>query len=100
MGLGNEGMDFIFDLTEISSNAEEMQPYIDYIYAVLNLYGHMCLSRNHEAIKMVKSVGLSHEHILCCLNTKHLNDKLKAAYLFLARVIFIDNDPYPSLTVY
>jgi hypothetical protein len=38
--------------------------YIDYICAVINLYCHMCLSRNHVAIeKVIEKVGLNYDHI-------------------------------------
>ena len=93
-------MDITFDLTEISNNADYMMPYIDYVASVINLYAHMCLSRNHIAIKRVKDTGINYDHIICSLTNRSLHDKLKAAYLFLARVIFIDNDPFPTLQAY
>lgn len=43
------------DLHEITkkydSKENDIQPYIDYLCAVLNLYSHMCLSANTHAIK-------------------------------------------------
>ena len=75
-------------------------PYIDYMAAVINMYSHLCLSRNHHAINKIKEIGLSYEHIISCINNKHIHEKLKAAYIFAARVLFIDNDPFPTLIAY
>lgn len=72
-------------------------PYIDYIVAVINLYSHLCLSRNQLAIKKIKELGMNYEHIITCINNQNIHEKLKAAYIFAAKVLFIDNDPFPTV---
>ena len=55
----------LFELTQknITSNGR-LQPYIDWIAAVITMYCHMCLSRNNIAITKLKEMGLTFEHIL------------------------------------
>lgn len=95
-----ELFDIVFDLQEISQKADLLMPYIEYIASVINMYSHMCLTRNHLAITKVKDIGLSYDHIITCINNKYIHEKLKAAYIFAAKVIFIDNDPFPTLMTY
>ena len=75
-------------------------PYIDYISSVIDLYSHMCLTRNTKAITKVKNIGLSYDHIITCINNKHIHEKLKSSYIFAAKVLFVDNDPFPTVLVY
>jgi hypothetical protein len=75
----------------------ETWPYIDYLCAVLNLYSHMCLSANVEAIKHLQEIGLNEAHILLCIHSDserlHIHEKIKQSYMFLTRTMFIQNDP-------
>ena len=43
---GDNTLDIIFDLQDVSQKHETLTPYIEYMAAVINLYAHMCLSRN------------------------------------------------------
>ena len=95
-----ESTDIVFDLIELSSRAEFLEPYIDYICAVIRMYAHMCLSRNHVTIKKVKEAGLNYDHISTCIISKSIHEKLRSAYVFAVKVLFIDNDPFPSLLHY
>mgnify|MGYP003346291593 CR=1 FL=1 len=58
----------LFELTlkNITSNGR-LQPYIDWIAAVINMYSHMCLSRNHIAINNLKEMGLKFNHIIAAV---------------------------------
>ena len=93
--------ELIFDMHELTKNYEtkgrETWPYIEYICAVLNLYAHMCLSANQKAIKLVQETGLDESHILCCISSDRerliIHEKLKQQYMFLTRVMYIQNDP-------
>ena len=42
-----ESFDIIFDLVDISAKHEILVPYIEYISTVIELYAHICLSRNN-----------------------------------------------------
>ena len=42
-----ESFDIIFDLVDISAKHEILTPYIEYISSVIELYAHICLSRNN-----------------------------------------------------
>jgi hypothetical protein len=59
----------LYDMTlkNLSSNSK-LQPYIEYIAAVINLYCHMCLSRNLNAVRRLKELGLTFEHIVSCIS--------------------------------
>ena len=67
---GGDLFDITFDLQDMSQKFETLMPYIEYMAAVINMYASMCLSRNHYAIAKVKELGLSHEHIITCINNK------------------------------
>jgi len=41
-----------------------LQPYIDYIAAVINMYCQMSLSRNQIAVKKLKAIGLTFDHVI------------------------------------
>ena len=92
--------DLIFDLHELTLNYEKTRPFIDYICAVVNLYGYLCLSSNQEAINLVGKTGLTDSHISLCIHkdkeTLIIHEKLKTAYMFLARCMFIESDPIYS----
>lgn len=79
------------------TKGKETWRYIDYICAVIQLYAHMCLSGNTRAIKEVQGVGLNESHILCCICQDNerlvIHEKIKQSYMFLTRVLFIQNDP-------
>lgn len=93
--------ELIFDLHELTRKYEtkgvETWPYVNYICAVVNLYAHMCLSANTQAIKHMAEIGLTEAHILQCIHkdTEKLliHEKLKQSYMFLTRVMYIENDP-------
>ena len=95
-----ESFDIIFDLVDISAKHEILVPYIEYISTVIELYAHICLSRNNQGIQKVKEIGLSYDHIITCITNKNIHERLKASYIFLARVIFVDSDPFPTLNAY
>lgn len=59
----------LYDMTmkNLSSNSK-LQPYIEYVAAVINLYCHICLSRNINAVKRLKDLGLTFEHIIACIS--------------------------------
>jgi len=98
--------DLIFDLHELTLNydaadsSKSTRPFIDYICAVVNLYGYLCLSSNQEAINLVGKTGLTDSHISLCIHkdkeTLIIHEKLKTAYMFLARCMFIESDPIYS----
>ena len=72
-------------------------PYIDYIAAALELYAMICLDRNEKATKILPTkLGLSNVHVRAAIE-KNLNKKLRAAYIFLAQVLFIDMEFYVSM---
>ena len=58
----------LYELTQknIASNGR-LQPYIDWIAAVITMYCHMCFSRNHIAINKLKEMGLKFNHVLACV---------------------------------
>ena len=107
-------------MKNLQSNSK-LQPYIEYVAAVINLYCHMCLTRNINAVKRLKDLGLTFEHVIACIshqmreketagkrqqkkkNEKQiepLDKKLIAAYIFAARVMYIDTNLFPSLSTY
>lgn len=104
----------IFELTiKNSIMSNRLYPYVDYFAAVINMYCHMCLSRNQLGIKKVKELGLSFDHILASISPNSSNKKKKnvesidpidkkliSAYVFSSRVMFIDNDLFPKLSTY
>ena len=92
--------DITFDLIELSMKANQanINIYIEYIAVCIEMYGHFCLSRNLSAMKEVKEKGLGHEHIEQCLIEKALHERLRTAYIFLARCVYVDNDPYPLIS--
>lgn len=95
--------DMVLDLHDMTRKCStpgiEMWKYIDYICAVINMYAHVCLSANVKAIQKLKTpaVGLDESHILLCIHHDTdmliIHEKFKAAYMFLARCMFIDNNP-------
>ena len=64
----------------------------------------MCLSSNQEAIRRVQQTGLTESHISLCIHLDKeklvIHEKMKTAYMFLARVLFIENDPISSSIVH
>ncbi len=70
-------------------------PYIEYISTILDLYASICVSRNIDGIKRVKDLGLSHEMLINCLSNKNIHERFKTSLIKLARVLFIDCDPFP-----
>ena len=92
--------ELIFELVTLSSNADLIPLYIDYIAAVIMLYASICVSRNQLAIKVIRSelgAGLSARHLKKVISSKSIDEKLKAAYVYAAKVLFIDNVPFDSL---
>lgn len=74
-------------------------PYIDYICTVLDLYTRMCAGRNAEAIKKVRDLGLSPDLVINGMTSKLIHEKFKAAFVAISRVLYIDCEPFPSLSV-
>ena len=67
-------LDPIFDVHELSRNyllgttgPYNVVPYVKYLCATLNLYSHLCLGGNQEAIKAIIDSGCDESHILCAL---------------------------------
>lgn len=59
----------------------------------------MCLDRYNQAIQQVITVlQITPEHIELVLTNPNISFSLKAAYINLCRVIFIDIDPYLSIS--
>jgi hypothetical protein len=93
--------ELIFDMHELSKSydikGKETWPYVDYIATVISLYAHMCLSGNKRAIKCIQETGIDESHILCCISQDNerlvIHEKLKQMYMFLTRVMHIQNDP-------
>ena len=50
----NQSMYISFDLEELCLKSAALQPYIDYIIAVIDMYKNLCLSRNKKGIEKVK----------------------------------------------
>ena len=92
--------DIVFELQEISAKHEILMPYIDYICAIIDLYSNICLSRNIEGIKKVKDIGLNFDLIVNCIGNSNVHEKFKASFIYAAKVLYIDNDPFPSLVNY
>lgn len=92
--------EMIFDLHEMSKNADEegkeTAPYIDYIYSCINMYAHMCMTGNSDAIRLIRELGLDNEHILLCIHEDKekliMHEKLKQIYMFLVKMLYISND--------
>lgn len=93
--------ELIFDMHELTKNYEtkgkETWPYIDYICAVIKLFGHLCLSANTKAIQAVQETGLDESHVLCCIAPDNerliIHEKFKQIYMFLTKNMYILNDP-------
>lgn len=76
------------------------------------MYCHMCLTRNSIAINTLKGMGLTFEHVLAAISQtaskkkknkekfEPLDKKLIAAYIMVARVMYVDNTLFPSLFTY
>jgi hypothetical protein len=105
----------LYELTgkNLATNGK-LQPYVDYIAAVINLYTHMCLSRNSHAVKKLKEIGLTFDHVVSAVtqqgsgkkskksSSNHdkvepLDKKFISAYIFAARVMYTDVSLFPSL---
>jgi hypothetical protein len=60
----------------------------------------MCTGGNNDVIERLANVGLSESHVSLILHkdTKKLvvHEKFKAAYCYLARAIYIENDSIVS----
>jgi len=59
----------LFELTEMNLKVNNrLQPYIDYISTVINLYCHICLSRHQAAVNRLRDISLTFEHIIACIS--------------------------------
>ena len=71
------------ELTEKSycNSPTSSKIYIEYIVAVLNLYGNLCLSSNQKSIKAIQETGLNETHLILCLDRDKkglkIHEKLK-----------------------
>ncbi|CDW72551.1 inositol-triphosphate receptor [Stylonychia lemnae] len=86
-----------FDLQEMTLKYETCMPYINYICAVIDLYANMCIGRNADAIKRVREIGISPDLVINVLQNKNIHEKFKASIIKIAKVAFIDCDPFPTL---
>jgi transposase len=72
----------------------------------------MCLTRNQIATNKLKAMGLTFDHVLAAISQTQskkkrnkekfepLDKKLIAAYIMVARVMYVDNVLFPSLYSY
>ena len=105
----------LFDLTSknLGTNGK-LQPYIDYISAVINMYCHMCISRNSLGVRKLKEIGLTFDHVIAAVSQQTgdkkgkkamvgkdkiepLDKKFISAYIFAARVMYVDVALFPQL---
>eukprot|EP00347_Sterkiella_histriomuscorum_P002968 403366109 len=91
----NQSMYISFDLEELCLKSQALQPYIDYIIAVIDMYKNLCLSRNMKGIEKVKSIGFTYETVYYCIYyLTNINGKIKAGLIDLAKVLFVDSDSF------
>ena len=99
---GSVQYELVFDFHELTNNYETKEkatwPYIDYICAVVNMYAHMCLGGNTKAIRsIIQMTGIDETFIIQTISQDmesiKIHEKLKQAFMFLTRVLFIENDP-------
>jgi hypothetical protein len=100
-------LDPIFDIHELTrhflpgrNGRHYVVPYVQYFCATLNLYSHLCLGGNQEAIKAIIECGVDESHILCalCPDSSRLtvHELMKQQYIQLAKALYIDNEPARS----
>ena len=74
--------------------------HIRYISSVLTLIALLINDRNMKLISKINSLGISPEHIVFCLNTPTFPLKLKASYLLLYQNLYLDREPFVSISKY
>lgn len=95
--------ELVFDMHELTDKSFAVNSpmcskiYVDYIVAVLNLYGNLCLSSNQKSIKAIQETGLNETHLILCMaqdkRELKIHERLKQMYTYLARVLYVENDP-------
>ena len=71
---------------------------LEYINGKLILYRNICKDRNSKSIEKIKSLGFTNENMYKCLNSEFMHDILKNGLMNLYESLFIDIDPYLSVT--
>ncbi|CAG9318629.1 unnamed protein product [Blepharisma stoltei] len=73
--------------------------YSKYISSVIEFFSSICLDRYTQAIEeVINTLKLTPEHIRLTLRSTSISFSLKAAYLNICRTVFIDVDPYISIS--
>lgn len=90
----------LYSLETLSKHAgnKESDLILEYIYAVLQLNFRLCRGRNLDAIDKVQSIGLTHSLIYSSMQNERINIKVKTAFILLYEVLFLDIQPFYSIT--
>ncbi|CAG9330938.1 unnamed protein product [Blepharisma stoltei] len=77
----------------------KLDEYASYLAATIDLIASICLGRYKMAIQHTgTTINASLSHIQLALKNADINDKVRAAYANLCRVLYIDVDPYIPCT--
>lgn len=90
----------LYSLEELSQYSvhRDIGLIVAYIVAVLNLNKSLCCGRNNAAINKAIELGLTYEMVSACMRNTSLHISLQTAFIHLYQVLYIDSDPFQSLS--
>ena len=95
---GNDNQENSFTLEQLTEHGSILMPYIDYIWAVIDLYSYLCLDGNITSnIDSIMRSGMSFTHAISVIKSNKIHIKFRKSYAFLLRVLFLDIDPFLSI---